>query len=166
MKVTKEEEQGLRLALSLARTDGKSTLGDLAEREQLSVALTAKILGKLRRGGVVRALRGRHGRYELTATAEETSVADVLHALAPAVVRGCFNADRTDDEPCPHADDCSLRPVWQHIERQVSGVLAQITLVDLLREEEQVNQQVERLWPRRSSIRTPSPSCEPTPPGR
>ncbi|MBW2527126.1 MAG: Rrf2 family transcriptional regulator [Deltaproteobacteria bacterium] len=161
MKVTKEEEQGLRLALSLARTAGKSTLSDLAEREQLSVALTAKILGKLRRGGVVRALRGRNGRYELTATAEEVTVADVLHALAPAVVRGCFNAERTDGEPCPHADDCSLRPVWQHIEHQVAGVLEQITLVDLLREEEQVNQQVERLWPARTLGRGRPSSFDP-----
>ena len=165
MKVTKEEEQGLRLALSLARTDGRSTLGDLAEREQLSVALTAKILGKLRRGGVVRALRGRNGRYELSATAEDVSVADVLHALAPTVVRGCFNADRTDAQSCPHVDDCSLRPVWQHIEQQVSGVLEQITLMDLLREEQQVNEQVERLWPPRSAARRPVTTCDPTPTG-
>lgn len=165
MKVTKEEEQGLRLALSLARADGKSTLSDLAERERLSVALTAKILGKLRRGGVVRAVRGRNGRYELAATADEVTVADILHALAPAVVRGCFNADRTDGEPCPHADDCSLRPVWQHIEQQVGGVLEQITLVDLLREEEQVNQQVERLWPAHSRSARPARSCDPTPSG-
>ena len=165
MKVTKEEEQGLRLALSLARTDGKSTLSDLAAREQLSVALTAKILGKLRRGGVVHALRGRNGRYELSAPPDEVSVADVLHALAPAVVRGCFNAEQNGGEPCPHVDDCSLRPVWQHIEQQVSGVLEQITLVDLLREEQQVNEQVERLWPRRSSPRRPGSSCDPTPSG-
>jgi DNA-binding IscR family transcriptional regulator len=55
--------------------------------------------------------------------------------------------------------------VWQHIEQQVSGVLEQITLVDLLREEQQVNEQVERLWPRRASARRPDTSCDPTPSG-
>lgn len=165
MKVTKEEEQGLRLALGLARGGGRSTLAELSEREQLSVALTAKILGKLRRGGVVVAHRGRNGHYELNGAADEVTVADVLHALAPSVVRGCFNAEPTDGGACPHVDDCSLRPVWQHIEQQVTGVLEQITLVDLLREEGLVHEQVERLWPARLNGRSGACSCEPSPSG-
>jgi Rrf2 family protein len=149
MKITKVEEQGLRLALALARSDGRATLAELARSERLSIALAAKILAKLRMGGVIRAVRGRNGHYELAAEAAAISVARVLRALETSLVRGCFNTRPCLDESiCPHGGDCSLRPVWRHLEIQVTGVLEQLSLSDLLREEGAVRQQVVGLWPR------------------
>ena len=152
MKITKSEEQALRLAIGLAREKGRATLGDLARGEQMSVALTAKILAKLRKSGVIRAVRGRHGHYELALKADEISVASVLQALESSVVRGCFNSRPCGDTAsCQHGADCGLRPVWRHIETQVTGVLDRISLADLLEEEGLVRQQVVGLWPQPST---------------
>jgi Rrf2 family transcriptional regulator, iron-sulfur cluster assembly transcription factor len=149
MKITKAEEQGLRLAIGLAREKGRATLSDLAHSEQMSIALTAKILAKLRRGGLIRAIRGRHGHYELAQQPGEVSVASVLRALDSEVVRGCFNSRPCGDAAtCPHGADCGLRPMWRHIETQVAQVLGRISLADLLEEEGLVRQQVVSLWPR------------------
>jgi Rrf2 family protein len=149
MKVTKVEEQGLRLALALARGQGRGTLAELARAERLSIALAAKILAKLRRGGVIRAVRGRHGHYELNAEPATISVARVLRSLETSLVRGCFNSRPCiDQEVCPHGQDCSLRPVWRHLEHQVAGVLEDLSLGDLLQDEGEVRRQVVGLWPR------------------
>lgn len=141
MKITKVEEQALRLVIGLARREGRCTLGELARQEGMSVALTAKILGKLRRGKVVRATRGRHGHYVLAAEPSRTTVASVLRAIEPTVLRGCFNAASGRCQ-CPHGSDCSLRPIWHHVEQKVERVLEQLTLADLLHEEKLVRQQV------------------------
>jgi Rrf2 family protein len=162
MKVTKVEEQGLRLALALARGQGRGTLAELARGERLSIALAAKILAKLRRGGVIRAVRGRHGHYELNAEPATISVARVLRSLETSLVRGCFNSRPCiDQEICPHGQDCSLRPVWRHLEHQVAGVLDQLSLADLLQDEGEVRRQVVGLWPRVNAEPDNTPSEPP-----
>jgi Rrf2 family protein len=140
-------------------------LKDLAEREELSIALVAKVVGKLRRGGVVTALRGRHGYYELVRRPEAITVADVLLALNNSVIQGCFNAEPGEQPSCPHSPNCSLRPVWTHLERTVTEAMGQMTLQDLLHKESQVSRQVRQLLPYRvsTSRRLKSPSCKPSP---
>jgi len=160
MKVTKVEEQSLRLAMGLARHGGIATLGELARNEDLSEALVAKILGRLRRGGVVVAIRGRNGGYRLAAAPDELSVGAILGALGNPLIQGCFNEPRDEDDgPCPHAESCGLRPVWNHLESQVSRVFGEITLADLMRTEDQVRDRVARLWPApvRSAPARPEP---------
>jgi len=138
MKLTKLEEQGLRLTMALARGGGQMTLPELAEDERLSEALVAKVLGKLRVGGVVNASRGRNGGYELVAPPEATAVSSVMRALGRPLVEGCFNEVHHDDEYCPHKSGCSLRPVWETLEEKVTEILSQVTLADLVRQESDV----------------------------
>ncbi len=137
MKLSKAEQQGLRLAVSLARLGGQVGLADLADREQLSSALVAKIIGKLRKSGVVRAVRGRFGGYRLAAAPIDITVATVLRALGPnRILQGCFDSDGTSCvSVCPHDEDCGLRVVMAHLERQMTEVLEQVTLADLARDE-------------------------------
>ena len=138
MKLTKLEEQGLRLSMALARRGGQMTLPELAEEEHLSEALVAKVLGKLRVGGVVNAARGRNGGYELVAPPEQTAVSAVMRALGRPLVEGCFNEEHHDDACCPHKSACSLRPVWETLEEKVTEILSQVTLADLVRRESDV----------------------------
>lgn len=137
MKLTKLEEQGLRLAMALARGGGQMTLPELAVGERLSEALVAKVLGKLRVGGVVVASRGRNGGYELKAPPEETTVSSVMRSLGRPLVEGCFNED-IPAGGCPHTGGCSLRPIWQTLEEKVTEILTRVTLADLVRRESDV----------------------------
>lgn len=138
MKLTKLEEQGLRLAMALARGGGQMTLPELAGGERLSEALVAKVLGKLRVGGVVVASRGRNGGYELAAPPEETAVASVMRALGRPLVEGCFNEEHEAEACCPHTGGCSLRPIWETLEEKVTEILTRVTLADLVRRESDV----------------------------
>jgi Rrf2 family nitric oxide-sensitive transcriptional repressor len=139
MKLTKLEEQGMRLAMCLARKGGQMTLPQLADKEGLSEALVAKVLGKLRTGGVVNALRGRNGGYELSGASDDLAVSAVLRALGRPLIDGCFSGNYGNrTEPCPHTRDCGIRPVWELLEEQVARVLDQVTLSDLVRKEAHV----------------------------
>ena len=64
-RISKAEEQALRLTMRLASVGTQQTLGELAEAERLPEPTVAKLLGQLKRGGVVEAVRGRRGGYVL-----------------------------------------------------------------------------------------------------
>lgn len=148
MKLTKLEEQGLRLAMTLARRGDQITLGEVAAVEGLSEALVAKVLGKLRLGGVVVAARGRHGGYELAVPPVELTVAAILRALGEPLLRGCFNGEcLMSDGACPHNSGCGMRHVWSRINERITEVLERITLADLLKPEGYVTERMLRLIP-------------------
>jgi Rrf2 family protein len=149
VKITRSEEQGLRLAMGLARRGGTANLAELARDEGLSEALVAKILGKLRRGGVAVAFRGRNGRYELAAPADQIDTLQILQAFGTPLLRGCDERDASSaGTGCQHAGGCNLQTVWNHLESQVNRVLRDITLADLIRDEEQMGARMAGLWAR------------------
>ncbi|HZF38830.1 MAG TPA: Rrf2 family transcriptional regulator, partial [Blastocatellia bacterium] len=84
MKITAQEEYGLRCILQLAReqtanSDGNLEPGaifvrDIAEREGLSVAYVEKILWTLSHSGIVESVRGPKGGYRLTRPCGEISL--------------------------------------------------------------------------------------------
>ena len=122
------------------------SLFELSESERLTEALIAKVMGKLRRGRVVNAVRGRSGGYELTSSPEEITMATVFRALGRPLLEGCFNSGaELGENHCHHVADCSLRPVWKHMEGEITDVLDRITLADLLKKERVVRGQMSQL---------------------
>ena len=146
MRITKLEEQSIRLCVCLARGGGQMTLADLSREEHLSEALIAKIMGKLRRGGIVLAVRGRMGGYELSATPDNITVAAVIRALGRPIFEGCaIDKPGTATTPCPHLSECSLRPIWEHLSQEVTHTLDRITLRELLQKEHHIRNRVREL---------------------
>lgn len=145
-RITRAEEQALRLIMRLAATGQQQTLGELADGESLPEPTVAKLLGYLRRGGVVDAVRGRNGGYIL---------ADEPARISAAKVIGCINGDpafsypctNPSDADCPRVGDCGLRPVWRHLENRVTAVLEQTSIADLLRSEAAASANLQDLWP-------------------
>ncbi len=139
MKVTKTEEHGLRLAMTLAKEKRQLTISELSEREGLSEALIAKLLGMLRKGGIVKAERGRRGGYELAARPENITVSMVIKALGPELFRGCLETPgKVPSSKCTHISNCGLRPVWCLLEDRIKSVLEKVSLLDLIKEEKEV----------------------------
>lgn len=137
MRITTSEEYGLRLALQLATSYPQPLrLGELAEREGIPQPLAAKVLSKLRRGGVVRARRGRLGGYELTAAPGHIGLDRVLAALGEPLFHPEFCQDHGGDRSaCIHTKECSVRPLFYHLDRMFREFFARTSLADLLAEE-------------------------------
>ena len=146
-RVTRAEEQAVRLTMRLATEGGQKTLGELAVDEQLPEPTVAKLLGMLRRGGVVNAVRGRHGGYVLADTPEAISAGAVIRSVSGEDVFEfpCHDADEPPD--CPRNTDCGLRPVWRHLGERVAEVLEQTSIADLLKREATQSRTLQELWP-------------------
>jgi Rrf2 family protein len=148
LRITKAEEQAVRLVMRLATADSLQTLGELAESEEITEPTVAKLLASLRRGGVVDAVRGRNGGYVLAREPARISTAQVIRAVGsePMQEQACVAAGETYDG-CPRSDDCGLRSVWRHLHLQVTTLLESTSVADLLEMEAEVDRHVCRVWP-------------------
>jgi Rrf2 family protein len=135
MKITAQEEYGLRCALQLARAgaSGSRTIPEIADREGLSTAYVAKLLQLLRTHGLVRSVRGRSGGYTLGRPSAEITISDVLAAMGhqPWDAGGCRRFSGALDV-CIHSSGCSIRSLWGVLDTVVDQLLRSVNLADLL----------------------------------
>lgn len=133
MRVSKSEEYGLRLVMSLAVSGGQLTIRELAEGEGLPDTTVAKVVARLRGAGLVEAVRGRHGGYTLTRPAGEISVGDVVAAFDGEVFSSDFCLVMSPgDGPCARTESCGLKPVWRGLRTVVGEFLGGISVADLV----------------------------------
>jgi len=141
MKLSSQEEYGLRCLLQIARAgEGASlTIAEVSEREGISAPNVAKIMRLLRRASLVRSTRGKAGGYTLARPADEVRVLDVLGALGGRLFDAGF-CDRHSglEVACLNTSDCSIRPVLRHIQEAVDQALGELTLQSLVAPEREV----------------------------
>ncbi len=142
MKVTAQEEYGLRCLVQLARgweTRKPLTTVEMAEAESLSVAFVGRILGVLKSGGLVMAVSGGRKGYQLSRPPSAIMLDEVLSVLGGRLFSGAYCDEHTGKrEDCVHATGCNIRPVWGALELYVSAVLKRISLSELLGSEEEI----------------------------
>jgi len=141
MKLSSQEEYGLRCLLQLARAGEAAslTIAEMSEREGISAPNVAKIMRILRRAGLVNSTRGKSGGYSLARPAAEVRALDVLSALGGRL----FDTEFCDrhagvERHCLNTRDCSIRPVLRGLQQAVDHVLGELTLASLLPSESEV----------------------------
>ena len=143
MKLSANEEYGVRCLVRIGyavEKGGGLTIPEISLAEGVSAAYAAKILRVLRKGGFVKAARGKGGGYTLARPAGEIVIGDVIDALGGRL----FQKDFCDSHAgqvaiCTRSVDCSVRSLWRAVQVAVDHVLAKATLRDLLRNEEEMN---------------------------
>lgn len=139
MRVTTWTEYSLIIALHLARRGGGRTdpvaARELAEAERLPADYVEQILLRLRRAGLVESVRGARGGYLLARVPAEITVRDVMTASEHQTFEINCTSHPVDPERCGPTSNCSIRPVWQALQRRVDDLLSSITLADLLKEQ-------------------------------
>ncbi len=141
MKLSSQEEYGLRCLLQLARAGAGAalTIAEMSEREGISAPNVAKIMRILRRAGLVRSTRGKSGGYHLARPAAEVRALDVLAALGGRLFDPSFCDRHAGVEVhCLNTRDCSIRPVLRGLQDAVDQVLGELTLASLLASESEV----------------------------
>ncbi len=150
MKITATEEYGMRCMLQLALHHGRTLpLSELAASEGIAVPFAAKVLMRLRRAGLVVAVRGRHGGYALAAGPDEITVLRILKSLGKPLFDSTFCRDHgsPDAADCSRLTDCSLRPVWAHFDALLRRFFEQTTLADLAAGERRTDRHLQERWP-------------------
>jgi Rrf2 family iron-sulfur cluster assembly transcriptional regulator len=105
-------------------------LADVASRQEISLSYLEQLFSKLRRGGVVKSVRGPGGGYLLAHAVDRTRVSDVILAVdepiravrcAPGSPAGCrANKSR-----------CLTHDLWEELGNQIHLYLSSVTLADV-----------------------------------
>ena len=134
MKISAQEEYGLRILLRIAkcRDDESMSIQALSTLEGLSNAYVAKITRILRQAGYINSTPGNVGGYILALPAEEININKVLKALGGSMfdIEFC-NSYSGATKFCTNSVDCSVRSLWQMIQFTIDGLLDKVSLADL-----------------------------------
>jgi Rrf2 family transcriptional regulator, iron-sulfur cluster assembly transcription factor len=142
MKISAQEEYGLRCLLQLARAEtlGESlTLSQLARLEGISTANAGKLMWILSKAGLVQSTRGIKGGYSLARPASQIHLNLVIRVLEGEPAESHCKSYAGVLDACVHTGDCGIRPVIVELHQIVDNALADITLSQLLGTEANVD---------------------------
>jgi Rrf2 family protein len=144
MRVTTWTEYSLIIAIHLAKR-GRSGTGpmparELADAERLPPDYVEQILLRLRRAGLVESVRGAKGGYFLGRDPAQISVREVMTASERQTFEVNCESHQVNADRCSPASSCSIRPVWQALQRRVDDLLSSVSLADLMKDEWQVQE--------------------------
>lgn len=136
MKFSSTEEYGLRCMLQMARKGekGTTTIVELSHKENLTPAYVAKIMGVLKKGGLIQSLRGQSGGYRLTRSPREINVNEVLEVLGGKFFsqEEYCSSSTGEHVSCIHSMDCAVRSLWYGLSNAMTGYLKRCRLSDLV----------------------------------
>ena len=142
MKISAQEEYGLRCLLQLARAEGMGeslTLSQLSRLEGISTANAGKLMWILSKAGLVQSTRGTKGGYSLARPASEIRLNRVIRVLEGEPAESHCKSYAGVLDACVHTGDCGIRPVIVELHQIVDNALADITLSQLLGTEANVD---------------------------
>jgi Rrf2 family transcriptional regulator, iron-sulfur cluster assembly transcription factor len=130
MKLTTKGRYAVTAMLDVAMHSGRGPvpLGDVAERQHLSLSYLEQLFARLRQHGLVRSSRGPGGGYRLSRHPAEISVAEVVLAVdEPVDVTRCGGLVN-----CNQDSRCLTHDLWVELSRQVYDFLNGRSLADVL----------------------------------
>ena len=142
MKLSAQEEYGLRCLLQLARAQATNeilTLSQIAGQEGISSANAGKLMWILTKAGLVQSTRGTKGGYVLAMPANEIRLNQVIRVLEGEPAESHCKSYAGVLDACIHTGDCGIRPVIVELHQIVDNALAEITLSQLLGTEANVD---------------------------
>lgn len=106
------------------------TLAWLAGQQEITVPYLEQIFCKLRKGGLVRSVKGPGGGYVLQRPAVEICIADIIRAVEePIKITRCENHK---DSGCMSKNaKCLTHELWEGLEMQIEHYLSAVTLQDV-----------------------------------
>jgi Rrf2 family iron-sulfur cluster assembly transcriptional regulator len=110
------------------------SLADIADRQEISLSYLEQLFAKLRRGGLVRSVRGPGGGYLLARVDTETRISDIILAVdepiratrcTPGQPFGCrINKSR-----------CMTHDLWEELGNQIYLYLSSVTVADVVKKQ-------------------------------
>lgn len=140
MKISTKSRYALRIMIYLAEhyTLGYIPLKDIADTEELSLKYVEQIMNKLTKAGMVMGVRGVHGGYKLANPPAHYSVNQIIKVME--VCSSFTPCSGCKKDECPRQYKCTAADVWLLVQDTIDELLNNITLLDILRMQEEKTQ--------------------------
>ena len=132
MKLSTKGRYAVMALVDLAsQSDGRPVaLAEIAERQEISLSYLEQLFAKLRRGGLVRSVRGPGGGYLLARSAEETRISDAILAVdEPIRATRCKSGSAIGCRS--NKSRCLTHDLWEELGNQIHIFLSSVSLADV-----------------------------------
>lgn len=120
--------------IALQPQDKLVTLGEISQRQSISLPYLEQLFVKLRRGGLVESVRGPGGGYRLASAPSEIRIVDILAAVDETVDAMHTGAGASGGMSGSRAQSLTNR-LWQSLSAHVYVFLHQTRLSDVIENE-------------------------------
>lgn len=130
MRMSTKAQYAVRAMVNLSlHSDGSPvSLRDISSRESISLTYLEQLFVKLRRGEIVRSVRGPGGGYVLARPAGEIQVDEIIDSVEESLVPvSCMD----EKSGCVCDDQCVTHNVWHGLGEKIRDFLSSITLEEL-----------------------------------
>ncbi len=132
MKLTTKGRYAVMAVVDLAsmRSGRPVALAEIADRQDISLSYLEQLFAKLKKGGVVKSVRGPGGGYMLASPSGTISIATIVKAVEDDArkVRCAPNAP----EHCLSGNHrCATHNLWHMLTVKMESVLASVSLADV-----------------------------------
>ncbi|MEP2861384.1 Rrf2 family transcriptional regulator [Parvibaculum sp.] len=106
-------------------------LAEIADRQEISLSYLEQLFAKLRRGDLVKSVRGPGGGYLLSREADEIRISDVILAVdEPIKATRC---ELGSPKGClPSSGRCITHDLWEGLSHQIQLYLGSVSLGDVI----------------------------------
>ncbi len=130
LRLTKLTDYGILLMTCMASSSQERfSAAELAEITHIPMPTVSKILQMLLHEGMLDSVRGAHGGYRLTRSANDINVRDVISVFEGSIALTECNLE--DGGACDQHDVCSTSNNWKRINHAVRQALEDISLADM-----------------------------------
>jgi Rrf2 family transcriptional regulator, iron-sulfur cluster assembly transcription factor len=130
MELTRKGEYAIRGIVYLASQPVNQVclLSEIATAVDVPQTFLAKIFQQFSKIGLVKSYRGTGGGFVLGRSADKITLLEVVEAVeGPIVPNRCV----TGGGECSRVTTCNVHPVWLNVQKQVRGILANVSLKEL-----------------------------------
>jgi Rrf2 family protein len=127
MQFSTKAEYSLRAMIDLARSyPAQRNIKEISETENISPKYLEKLVGLLRKSGLVESQKGKNGGYVLSRKPELISAGEIIEIVEGPIVSKCT------DTHCAKLAKCTSSQVWNKLAIQIKKTLYAIKLIDLI----------------------------------
>lgn len=135
MELTRKGEYAIRGIVYLASQPANQVclLSDIASSVDVPQTFLAKIFQQFSKIGLVKSYRGTGGGFVLGRAADKITLLEVVEAVeGPIIPNRCV----IGVGECIRDATCNIHPIWVKIQLQVRGSLQEVTLKDLVQQQQ------------------------------
>ena len=131
MKISTKGRYGLRILMDLAlhQSEKPRLIRDIAKSQQISEKYISRLVIALRKGGMIRSVRGVNGGFHLAMKPEDITLLDVIEVMeGPLSIVDCVFTPKS----CDRSGNCAAREIWSKLNSDIRALMSGITLADIL----------------------------------
>ena len=133
MQVSSKGKYSVRAVLDIAQhSEGSPVpLAAISQREGISLLFLEQLFQQLRKGNIVKSVRGAHGGYVLAREASDITIGEIVRLIESPLYRSsCFSKEESVDD-CRIFNSCISGAIWKQLAEHVDSFLDSITVAEL-----------------------------------